>query len=211
MKILVVFILLIVIDAFHRHNHHSNFINSDFAFIHKLVLKLSSNIENGVDLSSLTNHNVDGTYLKESISNWLGNEYIPQKVHIKIGLEVEKIYKIKRTEGFNDLGDILMETGYGLESFDMEDAFVNAWDIANKVSDFLLLRMGRETCDCAGDLSTFAESKEIDIDYVLFKSNVISFKSEFARYKLLKTFLDGTKTIISKIVIKFFWVIQAII
>jgi hypothetical protein len=36
--------------------------------------------------------------------------------------------------------------GSELEEMDMGDAFVDAWSVANKVSDLLLSRMGREVC-----------------------------------------------------------------
>ncbi|CAM9923522.1 unnamed protein product [Phaeothamnion confervicola] len=41
-----------------------------------------------------------------------------------------------------------METGSALERFDMGDAFVNGWDVANLVADFMLARLGRANCEC---------------------------------------------------------------
>lgn len=36
-----------------------------------------------------------------------------------------------------------------MEKFDMGDAFVGAWDIANLTSDFLMEKMGAETSGCS--------------------------------------------------------------
>ena len=43
-----------------------------------------------------------------------------------------------------------------MELIDMNEAFVGAWDVANKVSDLLMVRLDRELCDCSGDLSEFS-------------------------------------------------------
>ena len=48
-----------------------------------------------------------------------------------------------------------MNVGTGLESVNMGDSFVNAWDVANKVSDLLMVKMDRELCDCAGDMNKY--------------------------------------------------------
>ena len=49
----------------------------------------------------------------------------------------------------------MMNVGTGLETVNMGDAFVNAWDVANKVSDLLMVKMDRELCDCAGDMNKY--------------------------------------------------------
>ena len=48
------------------------------------------------------------------------------------------------------------------------DAFVGAWDVANKVSDLLMVRLDRELCSCAGDLSKY---KEISTKQVVMESS----------------------------------------
>ena len=37
------------------------------------------------------------------------------------------------------------------------DAFVGAWDVANIVSDLLMVRLDRELCSCAGNLDKYNE------------------------------------------------------
>ena len=74
----------------------------------------------GIGLDSLKNTAEDGLYLKQSIQHWLDKEYIPQAIHLKIGIEVEKIYSQRRLIGVTDLGEMLMDIGTSLEPFDME-------------------------------------------------------------------------------------------
>jgi hypothetical protein len=114
-------------------------------------------VENGIDLSVLDQLEVDGCYLRTSIARWLDEEYIVQPVHAAIGKQVEDIYLRERRNGVTDLGEMLMQVGASLEQFDMGNAFVNAWDVANRVADFLIVRMDRELCECAGDLSGYID------------------------------------------------------
>lgn len=120
----------------------------------------SAGAENGVNLSSLTNFESEGEYLRASIKKWLDVEYIEQDVHAQLGEEVSRIYMDRRSNGVNDLGELLMDIGTALESFDMGDAFVNGWDVANRASDFLMLRMERELCSCAGDIADYQVNED---------------------------------------------------
>ena len=106
-------------------------------------------VEDGVSLRLLTDHASDGAFLHAAIRKWLDDEYIRQGVHDKIGARCEAIYLSSRDAGMVDLGDMLVAMGTQLEQLDFEDAFVNSWDVANKVSDLLMVRMERELCACA--------------------------------------------------------------
>lgn len=44
---------------------------------------------------------------------------------------------------------LVLDVGTKLEAFDMGDAFVGPWDVANLVSDFLMEKMGAETSGCS--------------------------------------------------------------
>lgn len=44
------------------------------------------------------------------------------------------VYESGRGNGVNDLGEMLMTMGSSFETFNMKDAFVGPWDVANKVS-----------------------------------------------------------------------------
>mmetsp|Transcript_12783 Transcript_12783/g.12433 ORF Transcript_12783/g.12433 Transcript_12783/m.12433 type:complete len:414 (+) Transcript_12783:111-1352(+) len=149
------------------------------------ICKMSNNMEDGVTLNSLLNTEQDGNFLKESIQVWLDEEYIPQSCHEDLGNKVKKVYVTNRSKGISDLGEMMMDVGTSLESYDMGDAFVGPWDVANKVSDFLMVRLEREICACAGDLSKFVESNEI-IEEAVTKVDVVSVNG-------LKEDLNGAK------------------
>jgi hypothetical protein len=70
-------------------------------------------------------------------------EYLPQEIHLKLGRKVQVEYKKLRETGVSDLGEVLIGLGTSLESFDMENAFVNGWDIANKASELLIGRLDK--------------------------------------------------------------------
>lgn len=91
------------------------------------------NAENGVSMDGLSLHQEDALWIGETVQSWLDQEYIALPVHRKIGEVVQRVYLEQRREGVNDLGEMLMKMGSSLETFDLEDAFVGPWDIANKV------------------------------------------------------------------------------
>ena len=112
----------------------------------------NESVEDGVSLKELTDYEGDGEYLATSVTEWLNNEWIIQDCHASIGnLVKEKYIEGRLTEKINDLGEIMMYIGTGLETTTdfMEDAFVNEWDIVNYVSDLLMKRMDRELCSCS--------------------------------------------------------------
>jgi hypothetical protein len=121
------------------------------------VLRASDNMENGVSLATLTDTAQEARFLQQAITKWLDDEWIVQEVHKKVGLKVAEVYLEGRQSGMDDLGEVMLEVGTTLESFDMADAFVSGWDVANKVSDLLMVRLDRELCDCMGDMSAFVE------------------------------------------------------
>jgi hypothetical protein len=106
-------------------------------------------------LSELTDHEKDGTLLAESIARWLDQEWIPQEVHIKMGESAKASYIRMREAGEDDVMDIMMQISGDLEKNWQEydkDAFVNAYDIANYASDYLIQRSGGETCACSSEI-----------------------------------------------------------
>lgn len=117
-----------------------------------------SSLSDGVSLGGLINIHTDAKSLGLCITKWLDDEWIPQACHERIGNKVMETYVSLRNEGTTDLGEMLMGMGVALESFDLEDAFVNAWNIANKVSDLLISRLN--TGSFEGDtVSTFFAMK----------------------------------------------------
>lgn len=53
-----------------------------------------------------------------------------------------------------------------MEKFDMGDAFVGAWDIANLTSDFLMEKMGAETSGCSAKAPTSLSSSRCVHTYI---------------------------------------------
>jgi hypothetical protein len=163
-------------------------------------------MEDGVSLSLLKDHDEDGRYLGDAVCQYLNEEWIDQPVHRDIGNKLTELYISNRAEGVTDLGEFLMNTGTAFESFPMDQAFVNAWDIANKASDILMARMDRELCACMGDMSAYQPSKseavdgqpvqdvELSYSYTVplpsLSAVVAEFSGEFERYRFLQEFLD---------------------
>ena len=106
-----------------------------------------------VSLDNLQDHEEDGTKLAESITKWLDQEWIPQQVHIDMAMSAKKSYIECRAAGRDDVGDILMQVSDDLSEnwheLYHQDAFVNPWDIANYVSDYLIKASGNEGCACS--------------------------------------------------------------
>lgn len=168
----------------------------------------SGGAEDGVSLLNLVEIEEDAEFLREEIRLWLDNEYIPQNIHEVLGRHVEMVYINSRRRGVNDLGEMLMDIGTSLENVEMKEAFVGAWDVANKASDLLMLRMNRELCSgCRGTIHCgpkaevaiplSAEDKRTRIVKGVFVTNCDislarkSFSTEFMRYTFLRRLLDG--------------------
>ena len=144
-------------------------------------------VENGVSMNGLVNTEEDGIFLEQMITRFLNEEWIEQDVHKAIGAKVRAEYVQARERGVSDVGELLLIIGTELENFDMTQAYVNGWDVANKVSDLLMLRMERELCACAGDFGR-GEKMQAMQERVLQMQDKL--KSEFKRYKWLQKFLD---------------------
>lgn len=101
-------------------------------------------VEPGVQLPRLAHDALadEQKWLADAITDWLDTEWRtsePVAVHATIGKRVGQIYGRQRMEGEDDLSGVLLAIGQELESFDMSETFVGAFNIANKVADLLLL------------------------------------------------------------------------
>merc|ERR1712238_107883 len=96
-------------------------------------------------------HEAVGILMSKSVAAWLDTEWMPQEVHAKMGTSVRNTYVTCRGKGIDDVGDIMTQVTDDLcerwSEYDA-DAFVNAWDIGNYVSDYLIAKSGSETCGC---------------------------------------------------------------
>eukprot|EP00980_Cylindrotheca_fusiformis_P003583 scaffold794_cov131-Cylindrotheca_fusiformis.AAC.7 len=108
-----------------------------------------------VSLTTLENHEEEGTLMAESIVKWLDDEWMPQDVHVRMADSAKQSYISCREEGHDDVMDILMAISTDLDlnwaEYDA-DAFVNAWDIGNYAADYLIQRSGNEGCECSSPI-----------------------------------------------------------
>lgn len=163
-------------------------------------------VEDGINLSKLTDTGKEGRFIGSRIQAWLDKEWIQQPIHGTIGNIVGQNYILYREKGVEDLGEMMMNIGGVLERTDMGDAFVNAWDVANRVGDLVIMMLDRESCDCAGDLKADYEAAialgivPSDVEEAKQKARMLTpleyqdvirkFSSDFTRYKFLKDFLE---------------------
>jgi hypothetical protein len=108
-----------------------------------------------ISLESLTEHETVGSDLALSVQRWLDAEWMEQTVHIKMAAVCKETYIRCRTSGQEDLMTIMVSVADDLQSNWNEydaDAFVNAWDVSNYVSDYLTSRLGIEGCECSSKL-----------------------------------------------------------
>lgn len=119
-------------------------------------LSMSSEVSS-VSLEALhDNHELEGTRMAKSITAWLDAEWMPQDVHVKMAESAKLSYIYCRENGEEEIMSIMMQVAEGLtedwfELYD-KDAFVNAWDVSNYVSDYLTHRSGSETCECSNKI-----------------------------------------------------------
>mmetsp|Transcript_2798 Transcript_2798/g.4229 ORF Transcript_2798/g.4229 Transcript_2798/m.4229 type:complete len:169 (+) Transcript_2798:88-594(+) len=108
-----------------------------------------------MDLEGLQSHEEEGTRLSKSIQGWLDVEWMPQEVHLQMGDRAKITYIQARESGDDEIMSIMTKVTDDLYAdwklYD-KDAFVNAWDIGNYVSDYLLSRLGAESCGCNAEI-----------------------------------------------------------
>eukprot|EP01026_Neomeris_dumetosa_P071793 TRINITY_DN7275_c0_g1_i1.p3 TRINITY_DN7275_c0_g1~~TRINITY_DN7275_c0_g1_i1.p3 ORF type:complete len:182 (-),score=30.68 TRINITY_DN7275_c0_g1_i1:227-733(-) len=91
-------------------------------------------------------------WIADQVRQWLDDEWTPLEVHEKLGEAAGEAYVKMRETGENELSAVLLGMGSDLLSFNYRETFVNAFDVANKVSDLLMQKMGMEVC-CTGEPS----------------------------------------------------------
>jgi hypothetical protein len=101
------------------------------------------------------NHEEVGQQMAESIIRWLDSEWMPQEVHVSMAESAKQSYIQCRESGQHDVMDIMMCISQTLDSNWQEydaDAFVNAWEIGNYCSDYLVSVSGNEGCECSSEI-----------------------------------------------------------
>merc|ERR1719491_846256 len=106
-------------------------------------------------LELLSDHEQVGTELAGSLQRFLDSEWMPQETHYKMGQLCKQSYIACRSEGEHDLMAVMCAIADDLEKnweqYDA-DAFVNPWDCANYISDFLTMKTGVEGCECSSQI-----------------------------------------------------------
>lgn len=120
------------------------------------ALKMSDAEVEVVTLEALDDHEAEGTKMAKSITAWLDAEWMPQQVHVEMAESAKASYIKCREDGVVEIMCIMMAIADDLnevwfEKYDA-DAFVNAWDISNYVSDYLTHISGSETCECSNKI-----------------------------------------------------------
>lgn len=97
-------------------------------------------------------HESVASALKGSVQRWLDAEWMPQIVHEQMAQSCQQSYLRCRQNGQTEVMTIMIAVAEDLEKdwrqYDA-DAFVNAWDIGNYVSDYLTAQAGVEGCECS--------------------------------------------------------------
>jgi hypothetical protein len=123
----------------------------------KFALRMSEEggFVESISLAGLTDHEMEATLLEESVARWLDTEWMPQSIHTLMGSSVKKSYLYCRNHDDKEIMSIMMKVASDLEAdwkmYD-KDAFVNAWDVANYVSDYLTRKSGSEACECSSPI-----------------------------------------------------------
>ena len=124
---------------------------------------LWNNNNNNIELATLENlknSELEGQEMAESIAAWLDQEWMPQEVHYKAGLCAKeallKTIESKEQSSHVEISEVMMAIAdalnekWNLPEYGFADAmFVNAWDIGNYASDYLIQKMNIESCACS--------------------------------------------------------------
>ena len=68
----------------------------------------------------------------------LDADWCEQEDHQRVGGEAGRLYCEARSAGTDDIGQLLVALGNGMQAVDMGECFVGAWDVANMASDVIM-------------------------------------------------------------------------
>eukprot|EP00197_Chlamydomonas_leiostraca_P005342 CAMPEP_0202861580 /NCGR_PEP_ID=MMETSP1391-20130828/2933_1 /ASSEMBLY_ACC=CAM_ASM_000867 /TAXON_ID=1034604 /ORGANISM="Chlamydomonas leiostraca, Strain SAG 11-49" /LENGTH=213 /DNA_ID=CAMNT_0049540995 /DNA_START=11 /DNA_END=652 /DNA_ORIENTATION=- len=88
----------------------------------------------------------DKNWLAVQVTTWLNEEWTPLDIHAQVGEAAGEAYVAARRAGEDEVGGVLLAVGSQLLVFDFHDTFVNGFEVANKVSELLMLRAGCDVC-----------------------------------------------------------------
>jgi hypothetical protein len=88
----------------------------------------------------------EGNWLRQSLHQWLDNEFIPEAVNATIAERCSQIFVRQRMEGENDLGELVIAIILEMQSFNFRESFYGEFTVANAVSDLILESLGFDRC-----------------------------------------------------------------
>jgi len=88
----------------------------------------------------------EARWLKESLHQWLDQEFIPEPVNQMIAQQASQLYLRQRLEGESDLGALVVAILTEMKGFDFSQSFFSEFAIANAVSDLILESLGVDHC-----------------------------------------------------------------
>eukprot|EP00440_Ansanella_granifera_P007895 gb/GFBE01008541.1/.p1 GENE.gb/GFBE01008541.1/~~gb/GFBE01008541.1/.p1 ORF type:complete len:215 (+),score=31.68 gb/GFBE01008541.1/:1-645(+) len=87
-------------------------------------------------------------WLSFVLSRYLDEEWFEQPVHQEIADAAASLYKDIRAAGHDELVTVMFKMVYGLQEMWVEagfkEAFEAPWEVTNRVSELLMLRLGKE-------------------------------------------------------------------
>lgn len=84
------------------------------------------------------------------IAEWLDDEWTPLEVHQHLGKAAGDAYVRCRQQGDDDMSSLVLGLSNELLAFNYRETFVNAFEVANKVVEMLMMRSGVDVC-CTTD------------------------------------------------------------
>jgi hypothetical protein len=88
----------------------------------------------------------EGEWLKNTLHQWLDQEFIPEPVNGKIAERAAQVFVRQRMEGENDIGSLVIAIVTEMQSFDFSKSFYSEFAVANAISDLLLESLGIDRC-----------------------------------------------------------------
>jgi hypothetical protein len=99
-----------------------------------------------ITLPPTENPEQEGEWLKNTLHQWLDQEFIPESVNAKIAERAAQVFVRQRMEGENDVGSLVIAIVTEMQSFDFSKSFYSEFAVANAISDLLLESLGIDRC-----------------------------------------------------------------
>ncbi|MGB2923836.1 MAG: hypothetical protein WBB82_00870 [Limnothrix sp.] len=99
-----------------------------------------------ITLPPITDPNIEGQWLEQSLHKWLNEEFLPEPANAKIAERAKQIYVRQRLEGENDLGSLVVAIVTEMQAFNFKESFYGEFAVANAVSDLILDSLGIDRC-----------------------------------------------------------------